>query len=253
MAQQRQNVRSTKPKSDPSLALMPLSQPPATVDSPSDQVFIKVHPLSRLYTDDTGCFPVKARSGNQYVMIAYHANGNLILQQAFKTRNDRHHIAAYNSIMTRLAARSLAVNLQILDNEASNAYKEAIIFKWNTKFQLVSTDMHHCNQAGCAIHTFKNHFLLILAGVDAAFPPYLWDLLLPQAELTLNLLQQATLNPRISAWEFSQGPFDFNKNATGTGGMLGANSCKTLHSLIVVLSGKEWLLHWASPRLLPLI
>jgi hypothetical protein len=31
------------------------------------------------------------------------------------------------------------------------------------------------------------------------------------AELTLNLLCQATLNPRISAWEFFQGPFDFNK------------------------------------------
>jgi hypothetical protein len=64
MAQQRQNVRSTKPKSDLSPALVPLSQPPATVDSPSHQVFIKVHPLSRLYTDNTGCFPVKARSGN---------------------------------------------------------------------------------------------------------------------------------------------------------------------------------------------
>ncbi len=70
MAQQCQNVRSTKPKSDPSPALVPLSQPPATVDSPSNQVFIKVHPLSRLYTDDTGPFLVKARSGNQYVMIA---------------------------------------------------------------------------------------------------------------------------------------------------------------------------------------
>jgi hypothetical protein len=145
MAQQRQNVRSTKPKSDPSPALVPLSQPPATVDSPSNQVFIKVHPLSRLYTDNTGCFSVKACSGNQYVMIAYHADGNLVLQQAFKTRNDCHPIAAYNSIMTRLAACSLAVDLQILDNEASATYKEAITFKWNIKFQLILPDMHHRN------------------------------------------------------------------------------------------------------------
>ncbi len=55
------------------------------------------------------------------------------------------------------------------------------------------------------------HFLSILAGVDAAFPPYLWDLLLPQAELTINLLRQATANPKISAWEYFNGPFDFNK------------------------------------------
>ena len=54
-----------------------------------------------------------------------------------------------------------------------------------------------------------------MAGVDATFPPYLWDLLLPQAELTLNLLRQSALNPRISAWEFFQGPFDFNKTPLG--------------------------------------
>ncbi len=66
-----------------------------------------------------------------------------------------------------------------------------------------------------AIRTFKSHFLSILAGVDSVFPPYLWDLLLPQAELTLNLLWQSTLNPRISAWEYFQGPFDFNKMPLG--------------------------------------
>jgi hypothetical protein len=87
-----------------------------------------------LYTDNTGHFPVKARSSNQYVMIAFHADGNLILQQAFKTRNDNHPIAAYNAIMTRLAARGLAVSLKILDNEASGTYKEAIIVKWKAKF-----------------------------------------------------------------------------------------------------------------------
>ncbi len=121
-------------------------------------------------------------------MIAYHANGNLILQQAFKTRSDKHHIAAYNSIMTPLAARSLSVDLQILNNEASAAYKQAIMFTWQSKFQLVPPEMHHCNRTERAIRTFKDHFLSILAGVDQSFPPYLWDLLLPQAEITLNLL-----------------------------------------------------------------
>ncbi len=78
LAQQRQNVKLTKPKSSAPPALPPPSQPPTTVDLPSHQVFIKVHPLSRLYTDGTGCFPVKARSGNQYVLIAFHAVGNFI-------------------------------------------------------------------------------------------------------------------------------------------------------------------------------
>ncbi len=149
------------------------------------------------------------------MMIAYHADGNLILQQAFKTRNDRHRIAAYNAIMSQLAVRGFAVDLQILDNEASAAYKEAITVKWKAKFQLVPPDMHRRNRAERAIRTFKSHFLSILAGVDKAFPLYLWDLLLPQVELTLNLLRQATLNPQISAWEYFQGPFDFNKMPLG--------------------------------------
>jgi hypothetical protein len=72
--------------------------------------------------------------------------------------------------------------------------------------------MHRRNIAKQMIRHFKNHFLSILAGVNTAFLPYLWDLLLPQAKLTVNLLHQATINPKISAWEYFNGPFDFNKN-----------------------------------------
>ena len=71
--------------------------------------------------------------------------------------------------------------------------------------------MHRRNRAERAIRRFKSHFLSILARVDKAFPPYLWDLLLSQAELTLNLLCQATLNPRISTWEYFRSPFNFIK------------------------------------------
>jgi hypothetical protein len=44
--------------------------------------------------------------------------------------------------MTCLAARGLSVDLQILDNEASAAFKQAITFTWQAKFQLVPPDMH---------------------------------------------------------------------------------------------------------------
>jgi hypothetical protein len=167
LAQQRQNVRSTKPKQPMPVPLVAL---PTPADTASNQITIVTQPLSKLFTDDTGRFPGRTRSG-QYVMIAFHTDGNLILQQAFKSKSDRHRIAAYNSIMTRLAARGLSVDLQILDNEASLAYKEAITFKWNAKFQLVPPDMHRRNRAERAIRTFKYHFLAILAGVDAPFAP----------------------------------------------------------------------------------
>jgi hypothetical protein len=112
LSQQHQNIRSTKPKQPTPLSPTTLpTAAPSPKDMPSNQVFIEVYPLSRLYTDDTGPFPIRARPENQYVMIAFHADGNLILQQAFKSKSDHHRIAAYNAIKTRLAARGLSVNL----------------------------------------------------------------------------------------------------------------------------------------------
>jgi hypothetical protein len=171
LAQQHQNVRSTKP-CPPALNPAPLlpAIAPKEPELQSNKVHIHVVPISKLYTDNTRHFPVKARSGNQYVMITYHIDGNLILQQAFKIRSDKHRITAYNSIMTCLMARGLSVNLQILNNEASAAYKQAITFTWQSKFQLVPPEMHRCNCAERPIRTFKDHFLSILAGMDQSFP-----------------------------------------------------------------------------------
>ena len=78
-----------------------------------------VTPISKLYTDDTGRFPVHARSGNRYIMIAYHCDASLIFAEPFSSRKDVHRLLAYNKIMQRLTDNKLCVNLQILDNEAS--------------------------------------------------------------------------------------------------------------------------------------
>jgi hypothetical protein len=101
---------------------------------PSNQVFAAVHPLSKLFTNDTSRIPIRACSGNKYVMITNLTNRNLILQQAFKTKSYCQRIATYNAIMTQLVVRGLSFNLQILDNKASSPYEEAITFKWNAIF-----------------------------------------------------------------------------------------------------------------------
>ena len=43
----------------------------------------------------------------------------------------------------------------------------------------------------------------------------MWDNLLVQTELTLNLLLQATPNPSMSAWEYFNGAFDYIKTPLG--------------------------------------
>ena len=75
--------------------------------------------------------------------------------------------------------------------------------------------MHRRNAAERAIRTFKAHFLSILAGVDQDFPSNLWDLLLPQTEMTLNMLRECRTNPEMSAWENFNGKLDYNANPLG--------------------------------------
>ena len=135
-------------------------------------------------------------------MIACHYDANLILSEPFASRKDTHRILAYEKIMQRLSDNKLIVDLKVLDNEASVEYKRAITKKCNAKYQLVLTNTHRSNAAECAICTFKDQCLSILAGAAPDFPRNLWDLLLTQTEPTLNLLRQATLDPNQYAWSY---------------------------------------------------
>jgi hypothetical protein len=96
----------------------------------------------------------------------------------------------------------------VLHNEASEAFKNEI--KKNCKIQMVPPDNHRQNLAERAIQTFKNHFKSVLAGVDDSFSMRLWDKLLPQVILTLNLLQQSNMAPTILVYAYVNSPFDYN-------------------------------------------
>ena len=85
--------------------------------------------------------------GNQYVLIAYHTEGNLTLQQAFPTKSDKHCIPAFNVIMTSLTVHGLSVDLNIRNNKASADFKQVITKTWRVKFQLVLPDMHCRNKS----------------------------------------------------------------------------------------------------------
>ena len=51
-------------------------------------------PISKLYTDDCGRSPIRSRSGNEYIMIAYHCDSNKIVQAPFVNRKEKHRIIA---------------------------------------------------------------------------------------------------------------------------------------------------------------
>ena len=117
--------------------------------------------------------------------------------------------------MQRLADRGHHVDVQILDNDVSKYFKRTIVEDWCETYQLVPTNVHRRNVAERAIRKFKVHFLAVLAGVYPKFPKFMWDNLLIQTELTINLLRQTTLNPSMYAWEYFNGAFYYTATSLG--------------------------------------
>ena len=70
--------------------------------------------------------------------------------------------------------------------------------------------MHRRNASERTIRTFKNHFISRLCSTDKKSPLHLWDRLLPQALLTLNLLRGSRINPNLSDYSQVHGLYDFN-------------------------------------------
>ena len=80
MTHTRKRVRSTKHKStssNPTQSVSPLSNNvPAKT---SNELYVVVEPVSKLYTDDMGRFPIRSCSGHRYIMLVFHCDSNVIL------------------------------------------------------------------------------------------------------------------------------------------------------------------------------
>jgi hypothetical protein len=135
-------------------------------------------------------------------MMLVEVDGNYIDAEPMKNRSAGSMIKAYLTLWKQLMETgNVKPTTHILDNKASAELKEAI--KKNCTIQLVPPDNHRRNLAERAIQTFQNYFKAIIAGVDDSFPMKLWDKLLPQIALTLNLLRQSNFAPTVSAYHMS--------------------------------------------------
>jgi hypothetical protein len=125
-----------------------------------------------------------------------------------KSRSASEWLKAYKHIHQELTSRGLTHKPLTLENEASVALK-SFFTENDVEYQLVPPHCHRRNAAEMAIHTFKEHFVSGLASVDPYFPLHLWDHLLSQAEMTLNLLHKSRQHPQLSAPAHYHG--DYNK------------------------------------------
>jgi hypothetical protein len=228
--QERKNLRSTKPSIIP--ADLPsdhddiedefLPSPPITNGLTTNFAYTAIEALptrkGSIATDQTGRFPILSSSGMRYVIILYDYDSNAILAEPLRNRTGPEIHRAYKKLHQVLVSHGLRPKLQRLDNECSTLLKK-FMTEEQVDFQLVPPHLHRRNAAERAIRTWKNHFIAGLCTVDPNFPLTLWDSLIPQASLTLNLLRASRINPKLSAYAQIFGNYDFNRTPIAPPGL----------------------------------
>ena len=183
--------------------------------SPNEKTNEVIHAIVDLedlvaYGDLTGKFPYKSSRGNQYILVTYHYDGNNIRGVALKNREAATITNAYSLMNDYFAQAGVEPKTWVLDNEFSGDLRQAF-GKSKINYQLVPPKTHRSNAAERAVQTYKNHFKSGLSSLDPDFPIKEWDRLIPQANLTLNLLRAARANPNLSAHAYIEGQYDYNK------------------------------------------
>jgi hypothetical protein len=205
--QQRQNARTTKAK-DPKVTV---TEPDLDHVIKTQYIYAATIDAGQIYTDQTVIFPVVSSKGNKHIMILYDYDSNAILAQPIKDRTTPELLRAFQVMEHELVARGLTPKLMKLDNEASKLLK-TYLHQQNITFQLVPPYSHRQNSAERAIRSFKDHLIAGLCSTDKSFPMHLWDILLPQAVITLNMFRTTSrLNTKLSAATHIYGQYDFNR------------------------------------------
>ena len=160
--------------------------------------YVKVENLHKIYTDQTGKFPTTSSNGMQYCFVLYSFDANAILVEPIKNRSARELLHAHQKFVTFLTQRGYKPNMHYLDNKSPQCIKSYDINNKIT-YQLVPPFSHRRNAAETAIQTWKSHFITVLFSVDPNFQMNLWYCLIPKSVNTLNILLQSRSDPNKSS------------------------------------------------------
>jgi hypothetical protein len=216
MDQTRKNQRSTRPihdhrtlNSNRTMFISLLTISKAAVR--------QAHRKGTVYSDLTGRFITESSQGNNYILVVYDADSNHIFAEPLASRHASAILAAYKTIHATILKSGAHPLFHITDNEAAQPLL-AFLEAQRITYQLVPPHNHRANAAERAIRTFKNHFIAILSSTDPDFPLNLWDRLIPQAIMTLNLLRASGIDPSKSAHEQIHGAYNFDRHPIGPPG-----------------------------------
>ena len=219
MDQAKRGTWSTKPKHNSTK--FTTTTTPAADNKPigaTGVIYVATECSSTLHGDLTGHYPVTSQSGNSKVLIGYSDNGRFIKSVAAAGDSSDDLIKAYDKLITFFTERGVVNEVIRIDNQTSADLQVYFDKVAKITYNYVPPGNHRTLHAERDIRTWKNHFIATRAGVDKSFPANLWDSLLDQVDLTLNLLRPCGLIQNTSAWEYVCGPYDYKKNPIGPAG-----------------------------------
>ena len=133
-------------------------------------------------------------------MVMVDIDRNAILAEPLNSRNDAEVTRAYQTMMLQLNQESIERRKHILDNQVLGSTKKIICDEYQMKMELVPPGCHVTNASEVVIRNFKPHFLSALAGTANGFSTLMWDLLIEQIDITVNLVRQSNAAPNVSAY-----------------------------------------------------
>jgi hypothetical protein len=194
LTQERQGLRSSFPTTETS----PKPPPPGKPDQPAppsdDDDDTLTCRLTRyddaLFADYAGRFPMQSRRGYQYVLLT--TRRGYLHMELLSSKTAASCVKAYATALQWWEQQGLKPRIVRLDNETSKEL-EAHFRDVGVDFQYAPPNNHRASVAERGVQTIKHHIIATLATCDPQFPLLDWDLLIPHAELTVNLLRPCKL------------------------------------------------------------
>jgi hypothetical protein len=187
MQGQHQGIQSTGPvdapvatnaANPPNITAL-VTDPPPTAHIVAHDVLIRIIDLKdTLHTDQTSHFPFITSLGNRYIMILYHVGSRSSWSKALKNNSEGELILARCCALAKMAQRGIIPQHQILDNQASFAYKTKIGLTKMT-YQRVPPDNHCRNLCQEGHPNVQGPHGQCTQWMLATMPMHLWCQLLP--------------------------------------------------------------------------
>ena len=121
MGQRRADIRSTRVPPDTTVKPDSIELVPQTLlNNHTNHVYLTtIDAESKLYSDQTGRFPITSNGGNLVVVIFFCADGNYIKSYPIKSCHRSNLLKAYNNVYAYLRIRGYRPQLHKMDNKTS--------------------------------------------------------------------------------------------------------------------------------------